>query len=238
MSKWLRGQRPIIRILLIGWLALSLIGEGFSLSQPKRFIEVPSQPTDDIVQLRCATLPSVLRVIAVHCWFITFDQNEGGWQRWEVWPTLDAGGTSWGHVYNNLMPPDSGTGGGPYRPQAEWRGVAARQIISVLSEPTQYPYHNSYRAWPGPNSNTYVAWILRQSKTCGDLHPMAIGKDYLGIVGIGVSTTQTGIQVETPLLGVKIGLLDGVEIHLLGLTLGLDIWPPATKTPFGRVGFS
>ena len=34
------------------------------------------------------------------------------------------------------------------------------------------------------------------------------------------------------------GLLDGVELHFLGGTFGLDLWPPAIKTPFGRLGFA
>lgn len=191
-----------------------------------------------MVQLRCAPLPSVLRRVAVHCWFVAYAPDETSWHRWEVWQKPDAGGTSWGHVHRDLTHPDSGVGGGPYRTQREWRGEVAEKIYSVLSAPSQYPYRDTYRAWPGPNSNTYVAWVLRKSKATADLHPMAIGKDYLGIVGFGVTTTQTGIQAESPLLGLKLGLFDGLEVHVLGLTLGLDIWPPATKSPFGRLGFA
>jgi hypothetical protein len=36
---------------------------------------------------------------------------------------------------------------------------------------------------------------------------------------------------------VKAGLADGLELHLLTFTFGLDAWPPAIKTPLGRVGF-
>ena len=35
----------------------------------------------------------------------------------------------------------------------------------------------------------------------------------------------------------KLGLKDGLEIHILCLTVGVDIWPPAIETPFGRLGF-
>jgi hypothetical protein len=34
-----------------------------------------------------------------------------------------------------------------------------------------------------------------------------------------------------------VGLRDGLEAHLLCLTLGIDAWPPAYKTPVGRLGF-
>jgi hypothetical protein len=42
--------------------------------------------------------------------------------------------------------------------------------------------------------------------------------------------------LETPLLGVRIALHDGVEVHLLGLTCGLRWSPLEVYTPFGRVG--
>jgi len=41
------------------------------------------------------------------------------------------------------------------------------------------------------------------------------------------------------LFGVTAGLVEGVEVNLLGLSFGLDPWPPALKLPIaGRVGFA
>jgi hypothetical protein len=45
------------------------------------------------------------------------------------------------------------------------------------------------------------------------------------------------VQLEASLAGVKAGALDGVEIHLLCLTVGVDTWPAGVKTPLGRFGF-
>jgi hypothetical protein len=135
------------------------------------------------------------------------------------------------------MHPDSGVGGGPYRIEKEWRGEAARDIISVLKVSASYPGRDRYRSWPGPNSNTYAAWVVRRAGVCVDMHPKAIGKDYLGWFGVRVTATKSGVQAETPVFGLKVGVKDGVEFHFLGLTLGVDIWPPAFKTPLGRLGF-
>ena len=33
-------------------------------------------------------------------------------------------------------------------------------------------------------------------------------------------------------VGAQVGLAEGVELHLLGLTLGVDLWPPQVKLPF------
>jgi hypothetical protein len=120
----------------------------------------------------------------------------------------------------------------------EWRREEARRILEVLERPEDYPHGQKYRYWPGPNSNTYATWVLRQSGIRIDHHPLAVGKDYMGFWGFGAwtTTTRTGLQVESPILGVKLGLLDGLELHLLCMTLGIDIWPPAIKTPLGRFG--
>ena len=55
-------------------------------------------------------------------------------------------------------------------------------------------------------------------------------------VPTGNTSTRTGVQAETPLLGLKLGLLDGVELHFIGFTLGIDTWPLAIKTPLALFG--
>ncbi len=226
------------KYLGIGWLLLCVIGEGHSRLYPSEYIDASSTPVGYVAQLRYATLPSAVGFVAVHYWFVTFNPESGEWHRWEVWQEPDVYGATWRHVHKDLMYPDSGVGGGSYVIDKEWRGAVAQDIIAVLKTSPGYPDRDIYRAWPGPNSNTYIAWVLKQSTAWADLHPMGVGKDYLGLVGIGRSTTETGIQLESPLLGIKAGLRDGLEVHILSLTLGVDILPPAIKTPFGRVGFT
>ena len=113
-----------------------------------------------VVQLRAATLPFPLGLFAVHCWFVVVEPD-GGCQRWEVWQTPNAGGRSIGHLHCDLKPPEAGVGGGPSRIVAEWRGDPALRIRNVLQSAERYPFCTRYRAWPGPNSNTFVAWVLR-----------------------------------------------------------------------------
>src|SRR5947209_8250000 len=83
---------------------------------------------------------------------------------------------------------------------------------------------DAYRYWPGPNSNTYPAWVLREAGVAGELPPKAVGKDYLGIVGAGVTTTQFGVQVETPLVG-RQGWVAGWGGS--PSTFGIDVLRPA-----------
>ena len=224
---------PLIASILV---AGNLLSSCVTTENPHYMIK--SKPKDDVVQLRYATLPSALRVLSIHYWFAVYNTETAEWSRWEVWHEQDAGGENWGYVHKDLMHPDSGVGGGPYVIGKEWRGKTARDIIAIVNMPLSYPHHKQYRAWSGPNSNTYAAWVLRQAQVSVDMHPKAIGKDYVGVVGAAVSTTKTGVQVESPLLGLKAGLRDGLEIHLFCFTIGLDLWPPALKTPVGRLGFA
>jgi hypothetical protein len=127
-------------------------------------------------------------------------------------------------------------GGGPYRLAAEWDGSAAQAIAAVLKNAQDYPHRDRYRAWPGPNSNTFVAWVIRQAGLHYSYDPRAIGKDYMGLLGVWRSSKPPCVQVETALLGVKIGWHDGVEVHVLGLTCGLRWSPLEVCTPLGRVG--
>ena len=113
-----------------------------------------------IVELRAAPLP-VIGPIAVHCWFVVDDA--GRVSRWEVWQTPDAGGLSIGHVHRDLKRPDEGVGGGPPRTLARWEGDAAGHIKQVLEKIEAYPHCRRYRYWPGPNSNTFAAWVLREA---------------------------------------------------------------------------
>jgi hypothetical protein len=128
------------------------------------------------VELRYATLPGVLGMIAAHYWFVVW--RDSGCSRWEVWQSRNAGGRSFGYVHCNLKPPHASVGGGPARVAKEWTGHRAEAIATVLERVRDYPYCGRYAAWPGPNSNTFVAWVLRRAGIAHRLGVNAIGKSY------------------------------------------------------------
>lgn len=141
------------------------------------FTKLSASPEASLVQLRCAKIPYVAPV-AAHCWFAEFDARAGRWHRWEVWQTAGQGDNHWGHVRKDLMSAGSGVGAGESWALAEWRGAEAERLRAVLNEPAKYPYREVYHYVPGPNSNTYVAWVLRTAAVECDLPPAAIGKGY------------------------------------------------------------
>ncbi len=121
------------------------------------------------------------------------------------------------------------------------RGPEAEQAIVNIAEAVQdYPYPWTYRLWPGPNSNTFTAYVGRHVPELRlHLPPTAIGKDFLenGDI-VGPSPSGTGYQISAfGLLGVTAAWREGIEINLIGLVFGVDIRRPALKLPgVGRVG--
>ena len=128
------------------------------------------------VELRYATLPFPIGALAVHYWFVVSDDN--ACTRWEVWQTKNAGPHCTGHVHRDLKGPDDGVGGGPARVACLWDGEPAHRIAQVLARIDRYPYCEEYRYWPGPNSNTFAAWVLREAGVDQPLHWKAFGKNY------------------------------------------------------------
>lgn len=114
-----------------------------------------------VVELRYAPLP-VIGLIAVHYWFVVREAT-GHVERWEVWQTKNAGGRSIGHVHCNLKAPEDGVGGGPSVLAHRWLAREADAILEVLSRVSHYPHCERYVLYPGPNSNSFVAWVLREA---------------------------------------------------------------------------
>src|SRR3990172_13444085 len=74
------------------------------------------------------------------------------------------------------------------------RGAEAEILIPRIDAAARsYPYAGEYSAWPGPNSNTFTAWITRAVPELeADLPPTAIGKDYLSGSLVGAAPSGSG----------------------------------------------
>lgn len=126
-------------------------------------------------------------------------------------------------------------------------GAAAEAAIPALRDAVErYPFdgYGDYRAWPGPNSNTFVAFVLEAAAADRPelgvaLPPTAIGKDWTPRgLRAGLSASGTGMRVgSSGYAGVTIGWVEGIEISLLGFVAGIDLRRPALKLPgWGRIG--
>ena len=175
-------------------------------------------------------------IFAVHSWVVLKADNATSWNRYDV--------VGWGEpVRNNGWAPDGRWFGDVPRVIVDVRGSAAAALIPKVKAAIEgYTYRNlgDYRLWPGPNSNTFTAAVLRAVPELGiTLPPNAVGKDFRNYPYLGLSDSGTGVEASLwGLLGIKVGWVEGVELNFLGLVAGIDLRHPALKLPgFGRIGF-
>jgi len=201
----------------------------------------PDTTPEAVVQVYAARALNWRGIFGVHTWIATKPENATGYMVHQV--------IGW-RVYRNLPAVSSAPGipdgrwfGNEPHLIAELRGeAAARAIPTILQAVENYPYPNEYQLWPGPNSNTFTAYIGRQVPELRmDLPTNAIGKDY-PINGslIDRAPSGTGYQLSMfGLLGLTMAKEEGIELNLLGLSFGIDFLKPALKLPIiGRLGVS
>jgi hypothetical protein len=138
-------------------------------------------------------------------------------------------------VTSDVSTPDTRWFGAEPQLLVEHRGAAAEVMIDrIEAAVARYPWGREYRLWPGPNSNTFVAYVAREVPELHlDLPPTAIGKDYLGPTTLlAKAPSGTGWQVSLAgLAGVTVAREEGLEINLLGLGFGVDVNDARLRLP-------
>ncbi len=174
-------------------------------------------------------------IFAVHSWVVFKPAGATTWSRYDV--------VGWGSpVRQNGWDPDGRWYGDVPRVLVDIKGTAAEAVVPrIQSAIADYSYrnHGDYRMWPGPNSNTFIAALLRAAPELAvTLPPNAIGKDFRDGFYAGLTDSRTGIELSVyGVVGIKLAWVEGIELNLFGLVAGLDIRHPAVKLPgFGRLG--
>ena len=199
----------------------------------------PAATPEAVVQVYAARAVSWRGVFAVHTWIAVKARGAAAYTRYEVlgWG-VDRGAPA---VRVNRTGPDNHWFGDRPEKLVDLRGDGVDAIVAkVEAAVAAYPYPSSYRTWPGPNSNTFTAWVGREVPELRlKLPPTAIGKDYLaGGALAGTTPSGTGVQLSLfGLGGLAVGWEEGIELNVLTLNFGLDLKRPALKLPVvGRLG--
>lgn len=199
----------------------------------------PATTPEAVIQVYAARTVGWKGVLGVHSWIVVKPSGAGAYTRYEV--------IGWGvnrgmpAIRKNRTVADGYWFGAKPDLLVDLRGDGVDGLIErVEAAVAAYPYPDTYRTWPGPNSNTFTAHIGRAVPELRlDLPPTAVGKDYLtNGVPVAMTPSGTGVQLSLAgLLGVVVGWEEGIEVNVLGLTFGLDLNRPALKLPgIGRVG--
>jgi len=199
----------------------------------------PATTPEAVIQVYAARAVGWRGALGVHTWIAVKPTGARAFRRYEVigWG-VDRGVPA---VRVDRAAPDAYWFGARPALLADRRGEGVDALIArVQAAVAAYPYAATYRLWPGPNSNTFTSYVARAVPELRlELPPTAIGKDFLPN-GSLAAWTPGGRGVQLSLLGVAgvlLGVDEGVEVNLLGLTFGIDVKDPALKMPaIGRVG--
>ncbi|OGQ79960.1 MAG: hypothetical protein A3G40_00870 [Deltaproteobacteria bacterium RIFCSPLOWO2_12_FULL_57_22] len=200
----------------------------------------PAETPQAVVQVYAARALNWRGIFGVHTWVATKPEKATQFTvhqmiGWRVLRNLPG-------VISEPGIPDRNWFGNRPEIIAELRGEKAAEAIPRIIEAVQaYPYTEEYHLWPGPNSNTFTAYVARRVPALElNLPVTAIGKDF-PIDGAFIDRTPSGTGVQVSLyglLGVMIARQEGLEVNLLGLSFGIDFGRPALKLPFfGRLGW-
>src|SRR5689334_327485 len=196
----------------------------------------PASTHEAVVQVYGARTLGVKGLFGVHTWIAVKPANAPVYTVYEVigW-RLRWSDTA---VVARTRQPDAPWFGSKAELYADKRGAGVDELIARIEKAVQaYPYAQTYTLWPGPNSNTFTAWIARAVPELElDLPATAIGKDYLGNSVFGAAPSGSGFQVSLRgLLGFSVSSVDGVELNILGLNFGVS--PHGIKLPIvGLIG--
>lgn len=168
--------------------------------------------------------------LADHSWIVIKDKGASTYERWDK--------VGWGTpVRRNSQPADRRWYSNDPRIVLAVTGARAETLIpDVRAAIAAYPYadRGGYQIFPGPNSNTFVAHVMRAVPGINATLPAAaLGRDYPSegrILSIDPDRRELRLSLWG-YAGLVAGWKSGLEINLLGLVAGVDPWRLAIKVP-------
>ena len=139
----------------------------------------PAHHSDAVVQVYGADVWGVRGRFAIHTWIALKAANAERYTRYQVIGWRQRRGLSVVSISNGN--PDGDWFGSKPTLLLDHRGAAAEDLIeSVHAAALSYPLADEYVMWPGPNSNSFTAWISLEVPELGlDLPTKAIGKSWM-----------------------------------------------------------
>ena len=196
----------------------------------------PALVREAVVQVYGARTAGAKGLFGVHTWVAVKPTDAPEWTVYEV--------IGWRLRWNDSVvairhrQPDNPWVGSKAELYADKRGAGVDERIKRIDEAVKdYPYAKEYTLWPGPNSNTFTAWIGRAVPELAiDLPATAIGKDFTGTQIFSRAPSGRGVQMSLGgVFGVSASGVEGLELNILSLNFGIS--GSGIKLPLiGRIG--
>jgi hypothetical protein len=235
-------RRIVYGLLAYAFVSVSIGGLISSTSKaPVGLAPLPDAYHEPVVQVYAARTWGKKGMLAVHTWIVTKRRGQHYYDRHEIigWKLRWSDSALRSHRWSAYE--DASWFGKEATLLVDHRGVGVEDMIDRIDTAIQrYPYKKEYRLWPGPNSNTFTAYLgLAVPELHLDLPSTAVGKDYRPIRKLlGRSASGTGLQISLlGLASLSVGYEEGIEASLLGLNFEWDVFDWAIELPaLGRVG--
>jgi hypothetical protein len=177
------GKRFIVftlAVLSIGFVTLTTV----SWALEPRTVGIPRAPDpreykDAVVQVYGADVWGVRGRFAIHTWIVTKAADAERYTRYQVIGWLKRRGLP--VVSVSTGNPDGDWFGSKPVLLLDRRGAQARDLVEAVDRAAaSYPFAGEYVMWPGPNSNSFTAWVgLEIPELQLELPAKAIGKSWM-----------------------------------------------------------
>ena len=139
----------------------------------------PEATRDAVLQVYGASAWGWRGWFAIHTWIAAKKTDAPSYTVYEVIGWRQRSGLPVVRIEDDL--PDRFWYGERPRLLKEHRGAGVDRLIDAIYQAARkYPWPETYEAFPGPNSNTFVAWIAQSVPELGlDLPFSAIGSGYV-----------------------------------------------------------
>ena len=190
--------------------------------------EAQADPTAKVYVLSART-GGMKGALASHSWLVLKRKNASHYDRYDV--------VGWGRpVRRNAYNADGRWYSNVPEIETVIEGAQAEKLIPQIEAAiAAYKWQNrgDYTIWPGPNSNTFVASIIRDVPGFDARTPAtAVGRDYPADSDWAAVDTSGSLRLSAGgYAGLVIGIKDGLELNFLGLVAGINPSKLEVKIP-------
>lgn len=177
---WLMiGLLSLMIILPIISMGISFTRSDFSKTESANIAPNAQTYDDAVLQIYGADAYGWRGIFAIHTWISIKPKNAQNYTTYQVFGWNKRSGRPVLVQRHDI--PDRFWFGATPTLLADFKGAKAELLIPKVEKAiSRYPYKNEYTLWPGPNSNSFTAWVgLEVPELELELPFSAIGKHWM-----------------------------------------------------------